>query len=494
MSIRKPSLLVVGGGTAGWMTAALLQHHLAPAGFTITLVESPDVGIIGVGEGSTPQLRNFFNLLGIAESAWMPACDATFKNGIRFNQWIAKPQSTYFHPFPSLTDKFTAGAFLLNCHQRQNGITSYTQPDDFFLAAYLSAQGMSPKSTDPKRAPAINYAYHFDAIKVGQFIRQHCVNAGVQHITAHVDSCRKFPNGSIQSVILADGDELSADWFFDCTGFRGLLIQETLKTPFISFKDNLFNDRAVAIGSQRCTQLLPQTTATALTHGWAWRIPLTTRTGNGYVYSSDFCAPETAEQELRQHLGLLDGEVDVRHLTMRVGRCTNTWVNNCIAVGLSQGFIEPLEATALHIVQETVENFISAFSAGDYGAQHREQYNQVINARIDGIRDYIVCHYQASNRADSDYWQANTHNTQRSDSLNAILDVWFQGGDLTAEINRQQIAHYYPAVSWHCLLAGYDCFKSNQHAVPNAKDEAVFQRIAELGRAFLPHQSSVMET
>ncbi len=471
------------------MTAALLNHHLPANLFNIMLIESPDVSIIGVGEGSTPQLRNFFNLLGIDESDWMPACHATFKNGIRFSNWTSgKSKNSYFHPFPSITDRQTAAEFLINCHKRQNGSIAHTDPDSYFLAAQLASNGQGPKTSSNEHKIAINYAYHFDSGLVGKFIQAHCSKKGVQHIKAHVTEVKQHPNGSISSLTLSDAREIQADWFFDCTGFQGLLIQKTLNTPFIPFKQNLFNDRAIAIPSLRCDTFEAQTTSTALDYGWAWRIPLTHRTGNGYVYSSDYCSPDDAERELRQHLGLLDSTVEARHLKMNVGRCENTWVNNCIAVGLSQGFIEPLEATALHIVHETVEKFISAFAAGGYSTQHQNQYNEVINARIEGIRDYIVCHFQVSNRKDTQYWRDNSENCVRSDSLKHILDVWVKGGDLTAEINRQQIAHYYPSVSWHCLLAGYDFFNHRQRD-KTSPSEQVQQHIAQLTRYFKPHNS-----
>ena len=204
---------------------------------------------------------------------------------------------------------------------------------------------------------------------------------------------------------------------------------------------------------------------------------------------SAYCSPDSAERELKHHIDVND-DTEARHLRMNVGRCSETWVNNCVAVGLSQGFIEPLEATALHIVQETIQTFVSAFTAGSHTRQHQQQFNHVINARIDGIRDYIVCHYQMSNRNDSQYWRDNVSNSKRSDSLSMIMEVWRTGGDLSAEIQRQNIQHYYPVISWYCLLAGYDAFQTD--IAPASALEAKVQRhIDKLCGVFQDHSISI---
>lgn len=483
------NLLVVGGGTAGWMTAALLNKQLGSHGFKVTVVESPDIGIIGVGEGSTPQLKTFFDTLDIAESEWMNASQATFKNGIRFNQWTQdKQKNSYFHPFPSITDRETAKAFLINCHQQQNGTVAAPHPDSYFLAALLAEQGKSPKVTPGNSPLPLNYAYHFDSGLMGEFIKKFALQNGVQHRSATVSSVDLHHNGDIASVRVENGEILTADYFFDCSGFRSLLMQQALKEPFIGFSENLFNNAAIALPTPIDQQLKAQTVATALSNGWAWHIPLKHRTGNGYVFSTEYCSFDQAETELREHLGLLDSNIDSRKIHMKVGRCRNTWVKNCVAIGLSQGFIEPLEATALHIVQETVQNFIGAFSAGQFSAMHQAQFNQVINARIDGIRDYIVCHFQASNRTDSRYWLDNINNTHRSDSLEALLAVWKSGGDLATEVNNQQIGQFYPAVSWYCLLAGYERF---EHPISFNSDPRIAQHLEKLSDVFVGHSKSL---
>jgi hypothetical protein len=195
-----------------------------------------------------------------------------------------------------------------------------------------------------------------------------------------------------------------------------------------------------------------------LSSGWAWKIPLTNRAGNGYVYSSRYIDADAAETELRAHLGMLNADIEARHLTMRIGRVEQSWVRNCLAVGLSQGFIEPLEATALHIVQATVEAFIDAFDKNENSADHAAKFNRAIARRYDGIRDYIVAHYRMNQRTDSDYWRDNAANNALSDDLKALMTAWFTGADLAEDIARLNIGGYYSPLSWHCLFAGYGTF------------------------------------
>lgn len=454
----KPCITILGGGTAGWMTANLLHHALHHHGFSITLIESPQIGTIGVGEGSTPHLKGFFDTLGIQEHEWMPRCNATFKNGITFKGWSSEVgYEHYFHPFPSLPDRQTAGGFLINSMLRRQGHNVNPHPNQYFLSAYLAAHHKLPK-TKESFPLSINYGYHFDSGLLGEYLRDIATNRGVHHVQAQICEVKTHLSGDIQCLIDTNGQIYSANWFIDCSGFASVLMQKTLQTSFIQYSDNLFNDAALAIPSSVSTPNNVETISTAMSAGWRWDIPLTNRTGNGYVYASQYISPDQAEQELRQALGLLDADIPVKHLKMRVGRAQNHWVKNCLAVGLSQGFIEPLEATALHLVQFTVENFIGAFTSANFTAQHRDEFNLLIENRFEGIRDYIVCHYKVNSRNDSQYWQDCAQNEHVSDSLRHILECWDKGEDLTKEINRQNIAQYYPAVSWHCLLSGYGRF------------------------------------
>ena len=480
-------IVILGGGTAGWMAACLFAR--AWPGAAITLVESPDIGIVGVGEGSTPQLRHFFASLGIAEAEWMPACDATYKAGIVFAGWSDAPGfAAYTHPFASDVDVHTEGAFHAAAHARRTGHDVAAHPDRFFLNSRLIAEGAAPIAGEAFPFDA-SYGYHFDAHKVGSFLRRHAARLGVVHHTARVDEVAVDADGDVTHLVLTDGEQLAGDVFVDASGFRGVIAQQALGVPFLSFADNLFNDAAVVIATPALDPPPVHTRATALTNGWAWRIPLTTRTGNGYVYASRYCTAGDAEAELRAHLGIGD-DVPARHLRMKVGRVADSWRGNCLAIGLAQGFIEPLEATALHLVQATVEGFIQAYRDGGYAAQHRATFNATIARRYDGVRDYIVAHYRLNRRTDTPYWRDAAGHDRLSDSLKALMTCWFTGGDLTAEIARQDIARYYAPLSWGCLFAGYGVFPATLAPVP-PHDDGIDDFLRRCALNYRPHAAAL---
>lgn len=456
---RQQRISIVGGGAAGWIAATLMARRWPSA--RISVVESPDIGIIGVGEGSTPQLKAFFRKLDVEERDWMPKCSATYKNGISFHGWSDAPGcGSYFHPFPSPIDAHTSPAFAYHCFARRRGVDLPAHPDRFFLSAKLAARRLAPIAN--WNFPfEIAYGYHFDAFLVGKFLRQYAVSKGVMHIPGTVSRIVLTDTGAIDGLHLDDGRVINADFFVDATGFRGLLIQEALKTSFRSFKENLFNDSAVVMPTPReGADPNAETRSIAMKYGWRWDIPLTSRTGNGYVYASDFCTDDAAETELRAALGLLDSDAEARRLKMKVGRVERHWVRNCLAVGLSQGFIEPLEATALHLVQATVEGFMESYEKGGFSNAHEKEFNDDVNARFDGVRDYIVCHYRMSRRSDTDYWCANAANDRLSDSLRSIFECWFSGGDMREEIRSRDIGRYYTDMSWQAMLSGYGHFPS----------------------------------
>jgi len=478
---------IVGGGTAGWMAALLFAHKwLKPAAeptrpVKITLIEAPDIGIIGVGEGSTPSLKRFFQQLGIADSEWMPACQATYKTNIRFVNWSPAAAAMglgadYSHPFISQPDLHSETAFYSNCFKRRLGLLVETAPEKFLLNGYLAAQHLAPLT--PANFPfRIEYGYHFDSGLLGQFLKQKALAMGVQYQAMTVTAVNQSPDGRIASLSgeIANGDSkalqtLEADFFIDCTGFRASLLQQTLQVPFESFASNLFNDAAVVLPTEAFAVPPVETRATALSNGWTWQIPLRHRTGNGYVFSSAFLSKDAAELELRQHLGLLESDVSARHLQMKVGQVTRSWEKNCLALGLSQGFIEPLEATALHLVQSSIEQFIDSFA--DFSSAGQAEFNRQVHQRFAAVRDYIVAHYKLSSRSDSHYWRANSSNMQLSESLRQILDVWFRQGDLAQEIARQQLDSHFGATSWHCLLAGYGVFPPLRQPQPTEVTDA----------------------
>ncbi len=451
-------IVVVGGGSAGWMVALILARSLIARGVEISVIESPTVGIIGVGEGSTPWLRGFFDSLGIEESEWMPACDATYKCGITFAGWSTKPGfESYFHPFASMLDNLTMTQFVHNAEARVAGANVHAHPNRFFIAARLAERELAPK-------PATNFpfdiwhGYHFDSVLLGQFLHKKALERGVTHRTAHLTHATLDAAGDIAAVHTDGGDSIAADLFIDCTGFAGLLIDKALKTPFVSFASNLFNDAAIAMPTPIGDSIPSETVSTAWNHGWAWKIPLTSRFGNGYVYSSRYCSADQAETELRERLGMLDSPTPARHLKMKIGRVTKHWNRNCVAIGLSQGFIEPLEATALLFIQQTATTFVEFLERGDLGEAAHERFNAIVNEKFEGTRDYIVTHYKTNSRTDTEYWRANARNLNLSDPLKQLLGAWMAGKSIAPGVRQQVIGSGYPVFSWYSIMAGMGIF------------------------------------
>ena len=457
------NILIVGGGTAGWMTATLLVHGWAKHGFNVTLLESDAIGIIGVGEGSTPKMRRFFDRLGISEAEWMPQCNATYKCGIRFPDWSTAPgHHSYYHPFFSQSDDGPIRAFFQNASLRSRNVDVHAHPDTFFISNFLSNQRRAPLP-DAQCGYTSDYAYHFDAALIGSFLKRFAIGRGVRHLTGTVNQVRVKENGDLAGVTTPEHGEVDADFFIDCTGFASLLVGKTLGVAFNSYKDTLFNDSAVALPTPLDSDgtLPSETLSKALKYGWVWKIPLTNRYGNGYVYSSDYIDKDAAELELRESLGLLDAPTEARHLKMRVGRMEKSWVRNCLAVGLAQGFIEPLEATALMIVQDTVDTFMTRYEQGGFSARYRADVNDKVNLIFDGVKNYVFTHYKLNSRTDTDYWINARENTKLSADLERIFYTWDHGGDLLAELRSQANRQVYSPTSWFCILAGMGRFPDN---------------------------------
>ena len=457
------TIVILGGGTAGWMAANLLRKKWQHLGFSITVVESPDIGIIGVGEGSTPLLKDFFDSLGISESEWMPKCNATYKNGISFNNWsTVSGYEDYFHPFPCSLDFATFGLLYKYSGLRRKGLDVLAHPNRFSLMASLTEKKLAPIPS--KNFPFhFQYGYHFDSVLIGKFLREKAKADGVIHIEATVENVEQNSSGDIKSLKLNNDQVLSGDFFVDCSGFSSLLLQKTLNVPFLNFSENLFNDSAIAIPTEIESEIPSETVSTALKNGWAWKIPLTNRFGNGYVYSSEYCSADQAETELRSHLGILESDVEARHLKMKVGRTQESWRNNCVAVGLSQGFIEPLEATALQFVYSTIDEFSKALEEGNFTNQYRQEFNSRMNVNFEGIRDYIVLHYKTNSRTDSQYWIDNRENQKLSGNLKEMLNCWYAIEDMEATLKRLSIENYYSQRSWTCLLAGVGIFPKEEN-------------------------------
>ncbi|KUJ82481.1 tryptophan halogenase [Microbulbifer flavimaris] len=463
--MKKPfSILIVGGGTAGWMAANLMAHKWGDRKVSITLLESDAIGTIGVGEGSTPYLKGFFKTLGIAESEWMPACNATYKCGIRFPHWSTVPgYESYYHPFFSPLDREIGQVFFNNASLRRSGLDAPANPTDFFHAPFLSSNAYAPLPEQPLPFE-LDYGYHFDAGLLGRFLRDRAKSAGVRHIVDTISSVER-KGETIEAVTAEDTGRHPADFFVDCSGFRALLLGSAPGYQFRPFHETLFNNAAVTVQIPRDDHapLLSETISEGLSSGWMWRIPLQNRTGCGYVYSDRFLSADGAESELRKTLALPDS-AQVNHLRMKVGRVEEHWQGNCLGVGLSQGFIEPLEATALMLVQFTIEHFLEAFSPGRPEVDHasREKvFNQRINRLFDGVLDYVAGHYKLNSRDDTPYWRAAREEIVISDRLRALIDCWDKNSDVDHMLDQAGEELVYSRASWYSLLAGMGRFPKN---------------------------------
>jgi hypothetical protein len=460
------SIVILGGGTAGWIAANLMATHWGDRDIDITLVESPNIGIIGVGEGSTPPLKKFLEIIGTQESDWMGRCDATYKVGITFRNWSTRPGfDEYFHPFLCQADELIVPAFFHNSFLRRQGVDLDGHPSQFFIEWELARQRLAPIA--PPNFPfEMGYGYHFNSGLLGEFLRGWAEKKGVKYRQATVTDVVLRSDGYIDYLQTDTEETIKADFYVDSTGFRSRLLQEALGVPFESCEEVLFNDSAVVFPTDPDENPEPQTVSTALKYGWGWKIPLTSRFGNGYVYSSKYVDDDDAEMEFREHLGLVDSDIEARRLKFKVGRVKEHWYKNCLAVGLSQGFIEPLEATALDMVQETVVRFIEAANNGNFTDQYRDDFNARISKRFDAVRDYIVCHYRISSRTDTEYWRDCGSNDKISRSLHELLSAWMKGDNITDELERQNLDAYFPNISWNCLLAGKGIMPTDEQVKP----------------------------
>lgn len=414
------SVVIVGGGTAGWMTAAYLRTALDER-TNITLIESDNVPTIGVGEATFSTVRHFFSYLGLEEEQWMPECAASYKLAIRFEDW-REPGHHFYHPFERL--ETVAGFSLLewwlsagrpeDSFDRSCFLTPWlceAQRSPRYLDGDLFAHGVDDlgrKSTLSDQRAQFPYAYHFDAAQLARFLAKVGVERGVKHVTDDVVRVGQNERGWISHVTTREHGDIAGDLFIDCTGFRGLLINKTLNERFQSFSDVLPNDRAVALRVPRDGQrhgMRPYTTATAMEAGWIWNIPLFGRDGVGYVYSEEFCSEEEAERTLRAFAAPDRDDLQANHIRMRIGRNERSWVANCVAIGLSSAFVEPLESTGIFFIQHAVEQLVRHFPDVRWDPRLAEAYNTRIAHAVDGIKEFLILHYRAAARNDTPYWK-----------------------------------------------------------------------------------------
>jgi flavin-dependent dehydrogenase len=465
------NVVIVGGGTAGWMTASHLKKALP--GIDITLIESSNIKTIGVGEATFSTIKLFLDFLGLDESEWMPSCNASYKLAIKFVDWRAE-QGHFFHPFQryEIVDGFNMGEWWLKLKRHE-------EPFDYacFLVPAMCDAQRSPRFLDGRvydekvqdyftvdlrgkknilaeHKVQYPYAYHFNAGLLAEFLKGYAIRRGVRQVIDDVADVKLREDGGIDHLVTREHGAIQGDLYVDCTGFRGLLINQTLREPFLSFSESLLCDSAVAMQVPRDITvhgINPYTTATALSAGWVWDIPLYGRIGTGYVYSSQFLSREAAETEFRLHLGPASDGVNASHIQMRIGRCRSSWVKNCVAIGLASGFVEPLESTGIFFIQHGIEELVNHFPGEVIDEETVKSYNKVVGDCIDGVRDFLILHYRTTDRADTGFWRA-TKDVKVSDALGERLDLWKRRLPNPRNINPR--FHGFESYSYSVMLLG----------------------------------------
>ena len=426
-------VLIVGGGTAGWLTATYLAKQLGanrPGGVRITLIESSEIGILGVGEGTFPTILKTLSAIGIDEARFMRESSAAFKQGIRFVDWVHPPQNGrhahYYHPFalPRQAD----GLELLPYWLLGEAGPGVSFADAVTLQEKVCDAGRAPKRhTDPGYRGPMNYAFHLDAGRFATFLSEVGRELGVRRLIGNVEAINLDESGAIASLTTREHGELRAGLYVDCTGFRAQLIGQALGTAFQNKNDMLFVDRAVAIQVPYTTHdapIPPYTISTAHEAGWTWDIGLDARRGVGYVYSSRYTDDARAEEVLRKYIGPACGGLHARVLKLQIGWRERHWVKNCVAVGLAGGFLEPLESTGIILIEAAAYMIASFFPRSGGMERAASLFNQLMSRRYERIADFIKMHYYLSQRTDSAFWRDNTRPETAADSLLAMLEMW----------------------------------------------------------------------
>jgi tryptophan halogenase len=452
------SIAIVGGGTAGWMTAASLAKFLKKLGVRIRLIESEQIGIVGVGEATIPPIMEFIRGLGIDENDLIRKTKATFNLAIEFRDWTRIGHS-YLHPFGQTG--FDMGPLAFSAYwlkALREGKAGRLEEYSLQAAAAYAGKFMRPVQTANSPVAGITYALHFDASLFARYLRGIAEAGGVERTEGRVKSVSLNPeNGFIDTLTLDSGERVEADLYIDCSGFRGLLIEDALQTGYDNWNHWLPCDRAVAVPCERTQALSSYTQATAKAAGWQWRIPLQHRIGNGYVYSSSFVSDSAAQDEL---LSSIEGKAsaDPLKLQFATGRRKRFWSRNCVAIGLSAGFLEPLESTSIHFIQRGITMLLTLFPDRNFQSAEIDRYNKIIGADYERVRDFLVLHYSTTER--NDMW-SHCRNVSKPDSLQERIDLFQSHGRILRED-----FELFPAQSWLYVFVG-------QNIMPQSDDPLV---------------------
>jgi tryptophan halogenase len=474
-------VVIVGGGTAGWMAASALVKILGNTGLKIQLVESEQIGTVGVGEATIPQIILFNRLLGLDENEFVKFTNATFKLGIEFVNWTRIGQS-YIHPFGSYGLDMEGVPFHhFWLHQHQSGYEH--DLSEFNLQILAAQQGKFQRPViGASNSPLghISYAFQFDAILYAQYLRKYSENRGVTRIEGKiVNTVLNAESGFVEALELAEGQRVEGDLFIDCSGFRGLLIEEALHTGYDDWSRWLPCNRAVAVPCERTSKPTPYTTATARAAGWQWRIPLQHRTGNGHVYCSGFMGEDEATAIL---LGNLEGPALREPLQLRftTGIRKKTWNKNVVSLGLASGFMEPLESTSIHLVQTGIARLMTFFPGSNFEQADIDEYNRLTRLEYEYIRDFLVLHYRQTERNDTEFWR-HCQTLPVSDNLQRKMILYQANGRIHREKDE-----LFTDTSWLAVMHGQGLVPRGHHpVVTGLGDEAVHLRVESVRKVMI---------
>jgi tryptophan 7-halogenase len=471
-------LVIVGGGTAGWMMAAAAARFLNDGRRRITLVESEAIGTVGVGEATIPPIREFNHLLGIDEREFLHATGGTFKLGIAFEGWGA-PGERYIHPFGQLGRDFSGVEFHM-AWLKHRGAPGVAPLEDYWPAALAArAARFAHPVPDPRSVlSSLAHAYHFDAARYAAFLRERAEAGGVRRVEGRIAQVERDDRGHVAALVLEDGRRVAGELFVDCSGFRSLLLGEAMAVPFRDWSHWLPCDRAVAVPSARTAPLAPLTRAIAHDAGWRWRIPLQHRTGNGLVYAAEHLSDDAAAARL---LAGLDGaaEGEPRFIRFRTGRRERLWAGNVVALGLAGGFLEPLESTSIHLIQSGIAKLMALFPDTGFAAVQRDEYNRLMAAQFDAVRDFVILHYHANGRVGEPFWDRLRTMTV-PDTLATRLALFREKG---------RVLRYeddlFSIPSWVAVLVGQGVLPAGYDPMADALDDArVVTTLAALARDY----------
>ena len=485
-------VVILGGGTAGWISAALLIKLLGKS-ISITLVESDEIGIVGVGEATIPPIMTFNAALGIDEKAFVRATKGTIKLGIEFENW-RQIGDRYMHAFGGIGKEFPSCNFHHFWVRSQQLGMSYDFWD-FSLAYQAAVQHKFAhlNKIDGVNLPGLSYAYHFDAGLYAQFLRQFSENLGVRRVEGKVSQVlRHADSGDIASLVLQDGQQIHGDLFLDCSGLHALLIEKTLNTGFEDWSHWLPADSALAVPCAAVDPITPYTKSIAHAKGWQWRIPLQHRIGNGFVYSSKYCTDEEAKATL---LANLDGEplAEPRKISFKTGRRRKQWNHNVVSIGLSSGFLEPLESTSIHLIQSGILRLLKFFPNNGISPAMRDEFNRLSQVEFEQIRDFIILHYKLNERTDSQYW-LDCARMDVPESLRRKMAMFRESG----MVQREQ-DELFSEIAWQQVMIGQGVIPADYHSMANAIDEKALKELLDNLKAVMqvtvnrmpPHQDFI---